>query len=687
MTIYHIDPRVQAGGTGTLINPYSIADFMSVIPQNGDQNGDSYLFRAGTYCRPATTHGLNFSVACNFTVGFYGTGAKPVIAGSSVYTGLWTQYIGTIWSTPHTRADSWMYDEQSSNGIATSSRAFGHQLLTVSATDLSTAMAAASGLTTANSVWFDAVNNLTYVNLGGANPNSVLLSYTYASQCIRKQYNNATLIGPVTIAGVVFANAWNGCGHLMFPDGTQKCTLLDTEWYHGYSLASTDNPTNLQLQGARSLGSRMPELLIDNIVVKDGFGGALDLLNVKGFVHNVQIDNCIRGIGLWNDIQDLQISRGLISNICKNPTSTSVQDLGFGIYSAANGTGWAIPGANGRAYRNTIEGIVFANGYGSSIHIENGGSWDVENNTLYGTSEQLASMSGYRLMGSAVTFISNDVTVDPQNNMDVRFNNNVVVSAQNNNHCLAVGTAGAISGDYNHYYQTGGSAPLNPFGAYPPDTYATLADWQAAMGPLLDVNSTLEVLPSTKALPFAKAGTLGVNPEQPGYSMQYLSGFDCTPSVSTQGVVIWNLDMLPPTLASADLSQTAGGTLAAATYYVVTTLLGPRGETVPSAEQSLAVLADNLLNVAAPTNIPGWAVGYNVYVGTVTGAWTKQNALPVTLGAAWVEPIVGLVTGQLPPTRKPSRSPAEDGVGRAFYAIPSVGGLQLAGPNDPAIQY
>lgn len=103
------------------------------------------------------------------------------------------------------------------------------------------------------------------------------------------------------------------------------------------------------------------------------------------------------------------------------------------------------------------------------------------------------------------------------------------------------------------------------------------------------------------------------------------------------------------------LSQTAGGTLAATTYYVVTTLVTVNGESLPSPENSFAASASNVLNVASP-GVPVSPQGfsapvtdYNVYVSTSSGTETKQNTLPVAIGTVWVEPVTGLVAGSALP--------------------------------------
>jgi hypothetical protein len=98
----------------------------------------------------------------------------------------------------------------------------------------------------------------------------------------------------------------------------------------------------------------------------------------------------------------------------------------------------------------------------------------------------------------------------------------------------------------------------------------------------------------------------------------------------------------PPTLG-----QVAGGSLPATTYYVKVTGSN-NGETLPSAEASIAVPAGSLLTVQLPPAQPD-LTGANVYVGTASGAETLQGS--AAQGALWTEPATGLVSGgAAPPT-------------------------------------
>jgi hypothetical protein len=143
------------------------------------------------------------------------------------------------------------------------------------------------------------------------------------------------------------------------------------------------------------------------------------------------------------------------------------------------------------------------------------------------------------------------------------------------------------------------------------------------------------------------------------------------------------------------LSQVAGGTITATTYYVKSTWQLTTGESVESAETDLAVSANNLLVVAAPANAPTNAIGWNVYVSSATGTETKQNGSTyLSLTSSWTLPTTGLVAGASAPTTALgggsgilllATSPFEGGMDRnAFLEIetlPTTGTITLYGTD------
>lgn len=121
----------------------------------------------------------------------------------------------------------------------------------------------------------------------------------------------------------------------------------------------------------------------------------------------------------------------------------------------------------------------------------------------------------------------------------------------------------------------------------------------------------------------------------------------CGTSDSNKAVVFNAPQLAAP--VTPGLSQTAGGTISAVTYYVKITYVNVAGETAPSTEASQAVGNNDLLVVASPGAV-GNATGYNVYVATGSGSETKQNASPIALGTNWTEPMGGLVSGAALPS-------------------------------------
>lgn len=92
------------------------------------------------------------------------------------------------------------------------------------------------------------------------------------------------------------------------------------------------------------------------------------------------------------------------------------------------------------------------------------------------------------------------------------------------------------------------------------------------------------------------------------------------------------------------LTSIAGGALPQQNCFVRTTFVTPFGETGTSTEQNLIVPAGSLLVVGTPLPDPlAVATGWNVYVSTAAGTEVRQNGAPIALGAAWTEPVTGLI--------------------------------------------
>ena len=137
---------------------------------------------------------------------------------------------------------------------------------------------------------------------------------------------------------------------------------------------------------------------------------------------------------------------------------------------------------------------------------------------------------------------------------------------------------------------------------------------------------------------------------------------------NTTGAVTITTGVIPP--GAATLSSVAGGTLAATTYYVKTTFVTAEGqETLPSTEQSIAVVADDLLTVVNASATGTQAATWNLYVGTTSGGETLQ-ASGLVLGATWTEATTGITTtGNTPPTTQNGYIITPDGTQQTSYTL------------------
>ena len=109
------------------------------------------------------------------------------------------------------------------------------------------------------------------------------------------------------------------------------------------------------------------------------------------------------------------------------------------------------------------------------------------------------------------------------------------------------------------------------------------------------------------------------------------------------GIGITSDPLARPEAAALDWVSSS---LAAAALYVSMTWTGSTGaESAGSVQQAIGVPNSNALRVTPPT-APGSVTGWNVYVGESSTELTKQNNEPLDLGAAWVVPEAGLVSGK-----------------------------------------
>lgn len=112
-----------------------------------------------------------------------------------------------------------------------------------------------------------------------------------------------------------------------------------------------------------------------------------------------------------------------------------------------------------------------------------------------------------------------------------------------------------------------------------------------------------------------------------------------------------------PAPASPVLTASAtGGALASGTVYVVVTYVTAYGETMASAEASVAVTGPAGQIVVASPAAQGGVIGYNVYAGSASGGGTLQTATPVALGTAYTINVL-MAGGAQPPAANTATSP------------------------------
>ena len=101
----------------------------------------------------------------------------------------------------------------------------------------------------------------------------------------------------------------------------------------------------------------------------------------------------------------------------------------------------------------------------------------------------------------------------------------------------------------------------------------------------------------------------------------------------------------PVAPAAPTLTQVASGSQGARTEFFKITYVTAAGETLASAEASIAVLANQVAVVTSPSATTG-ATGYYVYGSTSSGAEQRQQtSAPIAIGVNWQEPAAGLLVG------------------------------------------
>lgn len=171
----------------------------------------------------------------------------------------------------------------------------------------------------------------------------------------------------------------------------------------------------------------------------------------------------------------------------------------------------------------------------------------------------------------------------------------------------------------------------------------------------LDVGGLLTGLPGYQLADLVDAA----NPIASNYILSLPAGgeFEVSSLIALIKAIPGVDDFIPADVTVAApliLGEAPGGALAAQTYYVQITYTTPSGESMPSAQASYAVAANNLLTIQSPPVLAG-TTGWNAYVGNTATTLELQNAEPYAIGVNYTQPAGGLVTGAAPPTISTAR--------------------------------
>ena len=684
-----IDPSQSAGGSGTELNPYSLAEGEAAIAAlgTGDLGGEVISFKTGTFARLSDK--LLFTQAGNFTITSYGTAAKPILCNSAIETQQWQQGSGLHY-VPQTLPFVYFY--------GTSDTAINVRL-----TPTDTLENCQNNPFT--SFW-DRTTNRTYVNMDGLNPNDYVMEYSANKYGIH--FIECT--GDIKLEDYVVCNAWDGNNFLTFQDGADTLQIYDMEAYQGGSQHSHTDRGNIQIIGATTKGNFLTNCHIERFISKDGFQEVMTLLYIKGGIfYDIELDNSRSGIGMWNDIVDCEFSKVNVSNIIDFNFYSNLTDennnalsdnLENGVFSRPVNVG-----VDGTVQNNRFMGCNFVNCWAPALNVKAGKGLIFENCTFYNTNNHDTAFGGGQNFNAVVAIVPDLRAGNYAGNIaEVTLNNCLIIGCHNSgdaNWRQMIHIDGAdisyVHGDNNHYITVGDGT----FYWHAYDTnYTSLALYQAGVSDI-DQNSTTENVASIADIPVTNPGTLGDHPQYGaayGAGM-YLAGFDMTPLSVANGdaadsdmVGNGNTDYATanaaPTLGT--LSDVVSGSQAAHTLYVRATWVGKHGETLPSSQGSRTVPINNVLSVAAPGSPPAWALGWNVYVGETSGEEKLQNKVPIGTTTAWQEPDAGLDFPSSDddafrvPTLEVSTNTLADATGETFQNPPDIGGIQSRGLMHPA---
>jgi len=179
------------------------------------------------------------------------------------------------------------------------------------------------------------------------------------------------------------------------------------------------------------------------------------------------------------------------------------------------------------------------------------------------------------------------------------------------------------------------------------------------------------------------------------YTPGNVTSFTDTGAAGTNGTVpVSNTTTLSAPTANTPTTATTGGTLAAATYYYKVTAINAVGETLPSAEVSIATTGSTSTTTVTWSSVTG-ATGYKIYRGTAAGA----ESVYYTVGAVTTFTDTGATsTAGTPPTSNSTTisppvaaTPTTEPTGGAFPQAPGttftviIAGATPAGYNGTFI--
>jgi hypothetical protein len=651
------------------------------------------LIKSGTFWRLPST--VLPACPAGITIGAYGTGANPILAASAVKSAAWTLTAGTTYQVAHPRNDAWFFGGQPGNGAVV---ATANPRGVPYGTRLTYATSAANCEATPLTSYWD--GSYAYVNLGGADPNSLVMEYSNLDYLIGAQGPSGVGggVNPINLLDLGLANAGvANLAYFVFPgvNGMSVQQLVSDQSGSAYGYSTGQPPASVWINGANGSAvasggvpgaatAPLRNFYMNQVRSINGWCDAFDLLGLdNALVENCVGDNCYLGVALWNNVTNSEFRKLQMTNMNQPAVfqgNTGYPACGLGAWQTGSG------GVNGSYWNNRITGCLFANTLHCQLDIDAGTGWVIDHNVFWGTSLQTTSAPyGFNVsLGTGSTAYNNNVT-------EACLTNNVFASP-NADTPGAINQSGAqttIHGDCNYYMQATGDGQfrMNPSAGQT----NTLAAWQAAF-PNMDQHSVAldsvadpaaqvgYAMPDYSTAPCNYAGAAAAYLDPAQISVRPASG---SPLIAG-GTAFWTDDTPAPTLAPAVTTGTQTG-WAAQAYWVVTTGVTKTGETLASPASRVTLTASTGPVVAAPAAGSNWDA-WNVYMSDSTeqGPFWKQNGPPIPTGTAWSGPAGPMVAGVLsgtpgtpgpnvgsPPTRGPITFPPEDIYGVAFG--PTVG--------------